>query len=169
MRTDLSDRAARSGTIGGTTARDFELTDHLGGRFHLYSALEKAPALLVFYPGDFTPVCTKQLCNYRDHWKGFQSMGVQLVGLSGNSPSQHRAFAQKYDFPFPLLTDPNREVAFAYGCRSLLMFNGFSRAVVIVGRSRVVLYRYVEPTVLTRRKADELIGVLKDLKENGLL
>lgn len=157
------------GSIGGTPAKDFQLSDHRGGRFHLFSALERGPVLLAFYPGDFTFVCTKQLCNYRDHWQGFQSLGVQIVGLSANSTMQHKAFADKYQFPFPLLTDSSREVAFAYGCRSLLMFNGFSRAVVIIGRQKIVLYRYIEPTILSRRKADELITVLRDLKEHNLL
>jgi peroxiredoxin Q/BCP len=120
-----------------------------------------------FYPGDFQPVCTKQLCSYRDNVTSFIDFGVQIVGISKNSPEDHASFAEQYGFTFPLLSDPGHKTAKAYGCTSLLMLGGISRAVFIVGRDREVLYRYVEATVFTRRTAGELIEILAELKGAG--
>jgi len=74
-----------------------------------------------------------------------------------------------YDFPFLLLSDPNHDVAKKYECTSVLMFGKVSRAVFIINRQGLILYRYVEPTVLTRRKADEILSIVTDLKSNNLL
>lgn len=150
-------------------APDFALESQTHEQVRLSDVLKKGPVLLVFYPGDFTPVCTRQLCNYRDSLESFRRYGVQLVGVSFNTPLQHKAFAAKYGFDFPLLSDPKRDVAKLYGCTSLLMLGNVSRAVFIVSADGRILYRYVEPTTLTRRKADELLEILARLRENGAL
>lgn len=150
-------------------APNFELEDQFKKKVSLNDILQKGSALVVFYPGDFTMVCTAQLCNYRDNLDAFNELGVQIVGISANSPEEHIEFAKRYEFPFSLLSDPNHEVAKAYGCTSLLMLGGVSRAVFILGKNGRILYRYVEPTAITRRKADELVKILQDLKKNNLL
>src|SRR5262245_28208561 len=73
----------RRGLIG-KPAPDFSLRDEAGRPFHLYAALREGPLLLAFYPGDFTPVCTKQLCNYRDAIDDFRELGIGIVGISHN-------------------------------------------------------------------------------------
>ena len=153
----------------GAKATDFVLGDNEGNRVQLFEVLENSPVLLAFYPWDFSMVCTKQLCNYRDNFQSFADLGIQLYGVSGNSAVKHQEFSQKYEFPFRLLADPDNKVAKAYGCRSLFMLGKVSRAVIIINRQRIVLYRYVEPTVLTRRSAEELVGILKDLRQHSLL
>jgi len=157
------------GSVQGRRAPSFRLPDQQGRILELGVLLKDGPVMLVFYPGDFTPVCTKQLCNYRDHMGRFAHFGVQVVGISGNSVQSHGEFAEQYEFGFPLLSDPDRTAAKAYGCTSLLMLGGVSRAVCIVNRKGILLYRYVEPTSLTRRRADELVQVLEDLQSNALL
>ncbi|MEW6056914.1 MAG: peroxiredoxin [Bdellovibrionota bacterium] len=160
---------AVQGIAIGTQVPEFSLKDQNGQQVQLADILRGGPALLVFYPGDFTMVCTKQLCNYRDNLEAFNQFGIQIVGISGNPSESHAEFAKEYDFSFRLLSDPKKEVAKAYGCNSLLMLGGVSRAVFIVGKNGRLLYRYVEPTALTRRKADELIEVLKDLRAKHML
>jgi len=157
------------GLVVGKKAPDFELWSHLSRPVRLYEALKAGPTLLVFYPGDFTPVCTKQLCNYRDNLAEFAKFGLQILGVSKNSVAQHVEFAEKYGFPFPLLSDPGSQVARAFGCTTFLMLGRPSRAVFILNRQGMVLYRYVEPTSLTRRGAEELVKVCGDLKQHGLL
>jgi thioredoxin-dependent peroxiredoxin len=157
------------GLVIGKKAPDFTLKDHLGGYVTLSKVYPVAPTLLAFYPGDFTPVCTKQLCNYRDNFEEFNKLGVQIFGISGNDTQKHAEFAKAYDFPFLLLSDPGQQVAKSFGCTSLLMFGRVSRAVFIINTKGIILYRYVEPTTLTHRKADELAGILSDLRENKLL
>jgi thioredoxin-dependent peroxiredoxin len=157
------------GVVIGKKAPDFTLKDHQGGTVTLSKVIPVAPTLLVFYPGDFTPVCTKQLCNYRDNFEDFNRFGIQIFGISPNDVQKHAEFAKAYEFPFLLLSDPGQQVAKSFGCTSLLMFGKVSRAVFMINTKGVILYRYVEPTSLTRRKADELVGILTDLKENKLI
>jgi peroxiredoxin Q/BCP len=114
-------------------------------------------------------VCTKQLCDYRDHLEQFVQLGVQIVGISKNSTSEHIKFARAHKFPFLLLSDSGQSVAKMYGCTSLLMMGTVSRAVFIVNTQGIILYRYVEPIALTRRTADELLDVISDLKGNQLI
>ncbi len=158
-----------TGTVMGKLAPDFSLADAEGASHTLSEYCKKGPVVVAFYPGDFTLVCTKQLCSYRDNLEGFGKYGVQILGISANPPEQHKKFASKYAFPFPLLTDPGREVAKQFGCTSAWMLNRVSRAVFILNQKRMILYRYVEPTILTHRSADELIGILGDLKGAKLI
>lgn len=158
-----------SGAVVGKRAMDFILDDHEGNEVSLREACKVAPVMLVFYPGDFTPVCTKQLCNYRDNMSQFAEMGIQIFGISGNGPEEHKKFASEYNFPFLLLSDPGKSVAKKFGCTSLLMFGGVSRAVFIINTDMLILYRYVEPTSLSRRSADELLGILRDLRSHKLI
>lgn len=76
-------------------APDFTLENQAREPVCFNDVLKKGPVLLVFYPGDFTPVCTRQLCNYRDSLESFRRYGVQLVGVSFNTPLQHKAFAAR--------------------------------------------------------------------------
>lgn len=158
-----------TGTVVGTHAPNFVLPDHTGQDVALNEFCREGPVLLVFYPGDFTPVCTKQLCNYRDNLDQFFKFGIRVVGISSNSVEDHKRFAARYQFPFPLLSDQDKTVAKLYKCHSFLMFGAVSRAVFIIDKNQRILYRYVEPTVLTRRSADELVGILRDLKAHNLI
>lgn len=157
------------GAVIAKRAPEFSLKDDQGKIVTLTSLLAKGPVLLVFYPNDFTIVCTKQLCNYRDNLDAFKNLGIQVVGISQNPETEHSKFAEKYEFGFPLLTDEGKKVAISYGCTSALMLGGLSRAVFIVSQKGLVLYSYVEPTVLTRRSADELLRILNDLRTNKLI
>jgi peroxiredoxin Q/BCP len=157
------------GKVIGRRAEDFSLMDQDGGVFTLSKEFPVQPLLLVFYPGDFTMVCTKQLCDYRDNLGDIANLGVRLVGISKNSVLEHAQFAGRYSFPFKLLSDPQNKVAKIYGCTSLLMLGTVSRAVFIINQQGLVLYRFVEPTTLTRKTAQELVGILGDLRSNKLL
>lgn len=157
------------GAVIGKRAPDFTLPDQSGANISLSGILMHGPAMLVFYPGDFTTVCTKQLCNYSDNMSGFEALKIQIVGISHNSVQEHSLFATKYKFPFPLLSDSDSKTAKAYDCQSLFMLGKLSRAVFIINAKGIVLYRYVEPTVLTHRSAKELLLILQDLRENKLI
>jgi peroxiredoxin Q/BCP len=157
------------GTAVGKKAPNFSLTSHGGANVTLLEELKLGPVMLVFYPGDFTPVCTKQLCNYRDHLLDFEKLGVRIIGISTNNSESHQKFAEKFDLPFRLLSDPDHKVAKMFECTSLLMLGRVSRAVVIINNQGVILYRYVEPTSLSRRKSEELLKILQDLESNKLL
>ncbi|MBL7714102.1 MAG: peroxiredoxin [Bdellovibrionales bacterium] len=153
----------------GNMAPLFTLENDDGKKVSLIDVMLQGPSMLVFYPGDFTPVCTKQLCSYQNAMERFKALGVQVIGISQNTPAQHKAFRQKYGFEFPLLTDPKRELTKVYGVTSLFMLGGTSRAVFIISKSGRILYRYVEATRLSHRNPDELMEAIIQLKNSGKL
>lgn len=122
------------------------------------------PLLLVFYPGDFTSVCTKQLCSYQDSLGSLLGFGIQLLGISPDSPESHEKFAQEFQLKFPLLSDPNKETFQAYGVKSKLLFGMVSRAIFVLDQNKNIVYEKVESTAITHRKAEELLKILQQLK-----
>lgn len=142
-------------------APDFELCGDDGENFRLSGYLGQR-LLLVFYPGDNTPVCTAQLCDYRDGIEAFAGLGVTVVGISADDIQSHRNFRDKHGLPFILLSDLDYAVAKQYGCKGTL---GMKRAVFLVDETGIVRYAHVEALSVFRRKADELLTVIQGLDE----
>ncbi|MBM4304161.1 MAG: peroxiredoxin [Deltaproteobacteria bacterium] len=153
----------------GDLAPDFNLIQSDGSQFHLSEACKQRPVVLVFYPGDFTPVCTAQLCEYQDNFDEFKKWDVQLLGLSKDSSEKHQKFSKKYQFSFPLVTDSGNQVAKSYGCSSQWMLGLVSRAICVVGREQKLLYRHVESLPVTRRTSQDIIKALEELKTQKLI
>lgn len=150
-------------------APDFELESAEGKKVRLSDLWKQGTLMIVFYPGDFTPVCTAQLCDYRDRYSEFRDLGVQIVGISADPVSKHAEFSSANSFPFPLLSDPTQQAVKAYGCTSKWTFGMASRAVCIVNRRGEIAWRHVEAVAITRRKSTQLKEVLVELeKENRL-
>jgi peroxiredoxin Q/BCP len=140
-------------------APQFVLSDDQGGQFSLAEEAGQK-ILLVFYPGDNTPVCTKQLCDYRDGVEAFAGLGVKVVGISDDSAESHRKFRQKYNLPFTLLTDPGLKVAALYDSKGML---GMKRSVFLVDEAGVIRYLHIESVALFRRKREELLDAIRKL------
>lgn len=104
----------------GEKAPDFELEDDEGRRVRLSEALREGPVLLYFYPMDFTPVCTREACMFRDLHGDLARRGVRVLGVSPQASSRHARFRQLHSLPFPLLADEDKKVARAYGAVGLL-------------------------------------------------
>lgn len=143
----------------GDRAPDIRLQADDGATFSLASRRGQK-VLLVFYPADDTPVCTRQLCDYRDGIEAFDGLGVQVVGISRDNQDSHRAFREKHRLPFVLLSDPDLAVADAWGARGLL---GAKRAVFLVDEEGVVRYAHVESLALFRRSRQELLAAIESL------
>jgi peroxiredoxin Q/BCP len=97
----------------GSPAPDFEAVDQTGKTVKL-SSLKGSPVVLVFYPGDDTPGCTRQLCEFRDRWSAYKAAGVAVFGVNPQGAASHTKFAKKFEFPFPMLVDRGAEIAGAY-------------------------------------------------------
>jgi len=97
----------------GTPAPDFSLPDD-SGRTVTLSAMRGRPVALIFYPGDDTPGCTKQLCQFRDSWEAARARGIEVFGINPQGPRSHARFREKHRLPFPLLVDQRRRVAALY-------------------------------------------------------
>jgi len=141
----------------GQKAPEFELEDEQGRTFRLADHAGKW-LLLVFYPGDETPVCTRQLCEYRDGIEEFSDLGVEVVGISRDDAESHRRFKQKRDLPFTLLSDLDLSVAERFGCRGLM---GMKRGVFLLDPDQVCRYAHVESVALFRRSREELIEAIR--------
>jgi peroxiredoxin Q/BCP len=147
-----------SATVG-TTAPDFTLPDGDGNQWHLADHRGNVVVLL-FYPGDETPVCTRQMCSVRDRWEDYQATGAEVVGLSTNSAESHKKFADHHELPLRLLADTERKVADAYGAKSLIP-GKVARSVFVIDANGVVRYRDVRPLGLLRPKDDEIIAAIR--------
>lgn len=134
-------------TLPGTGGRDYSLAEFHGQR-----------VVLVFYPGDDTPVCTKQLNTYNDDLGQFAEVNAQVLAISAQDVSSHDAFAGKHGFEFPLLADTDKAVAGMYGTLGPLGFP--RRSVFIVDGDGIVRYAHRAIAGLTFRPVDELIGEL---------
>jgi peroxiredoxin Q/BCP len=121
--------------IAGTPAPDFSLATQ-GGKTVKLSKLRGSNVVLVFYPGDDTMVCRKQLCEFRDQWAQAREHNVQVYGVNPGSAESHRKFQEKFHFPFPLLVDAGQKVAALYHANGLLL----KRTVYLIGPDGVIRY-----------------------------
>ena len=137
-------------TLPGTGARDYSLSEFTGH-----------PVVLVFYPGDDTPVCTKQLNSYNDDLSQFAALGAQVLAVSAQDMESHEKFAKKHGFAFPLLSDTKKEIAGMYGTLGPLGFP--RRSVFVIDGDGVIRYAHRAIAGLTYRPVDELVGVLKTI------
>lgn len=143
-------------------APDFVLNDEEGRPFSLRDHRGEM-LLLVFYPGDDTPVCTRQLCDYRDGIEAFEGLGVRVVGISKDGAESHRAFKEKHNLPFTLLSDPDLGVAAAYDSRGLL---GMKRSLFLIDETGLIRYRHVETLSVFRRAREEIIAAIEQAQSD---
>jgi peroxiredoxin Q/BCP len=142
----------------GENAPDFTLKDGDGRDWKLSSQRGKTVVLL-FYPGDNTPVCTKQMCSVRDNWKDYQATGATVVGISTDSAASHKDFAEKHDLPLTLLADETGEVVKKYAVNSWLPGRS-ARSVVVIDKTGVVRYHKTESVSLFRPKDDDILAAI---------
>ena len=151
---------AKSDIKEGTAAPDFALPDSQGQTWRLSDQRGKVVVLL-FYPGDETPICTKQMCSVRDRWEDYVATGAEVVGISTDSVESHQNFAKHHDLPLRLLADTDRKVADLYGAQSLIP-GKVARSVFVIDAKGVVRYRDVRPLGLFKPKDDDTIKAIRE-------
>jgi peroxiredoxin Q/BCP len=144
----------------GDRAPQFELPG-TGDRTYSLNEFAGQPLVIVFYPGDDTPVCTKQLNSYNDELAEFVGLNANIVAISAQDLQSHERFSAKHGFGFPLLADTDKSVASAYGTLGPLGFP--RRSVFIVDGDGVIRYAHRAIAGLTYRPVSELVGVLEGL------
>jgi peroxiredoxin Q/BCP len=130
----------------GKAPPDFSATAHDGTRVHL-AELKGKPVVVYFYPKDETPGCTKEACAFRDAWDGLAKKGVVLIGVSADSDASHKAFAEHHKLPFLLVSDPNGDLAKAFGVPFKDGYAGRQSFVVGTDGNVKKVYRKVDVTV----------------------
>ncbi|HEX6115676.1 MAG TPA: peroxiredoxin [Solirubrobacterales bacterium] len=165
---DVGDRAPDF-ELPGTGGRTYRLSDYVGAG--------KSGVILAFYPGDFTPNCTKQFCSYRDDAEGLDALGAPLLGISPQSVDSHERWAEERRLNVPLLADEDMEVAAAYGVkgwasplawlaeRKAVTPGGFfiQRAIIAIDGEGVVRHRVTSFTGASYESVDDLRPVAEKL------
>src|SRR3954447_15990522 len=128
--------------LPGTGDKTYRLSDYRGRKL-----------VLAFYPGDFTAVCTKQFCSYRDQSDKLDGLGADVLGISPQSVESHERFVQEKSLNVPLLADEDKRVARAYGVLAGPMVR---RAIFVIDEQGVVRHRKVTLVGLTFESVDDL-------------
>ena len=136
----------------GDTAPDFELPG-TGGKTYRLADYRGRKVILAFYPGDFTAVCTKQFCSYRDQGEQLGQLGAEVLGISPQSVDSHERFTEEKRLNVPLLADEDKEVARAYGVLAGPMVR---RAIFVIDEEGTIRHRKVTLVGLSFESVDDL-------------
>jgi peroxiredoxin Q/BCP len=128
----------------------FRLSDHRGRK-----------VVLLFYPGDFTPVCTRQFCSYAERGEDVSALDAVVVGISAQDLDSHTRFVDEHGIPMPLLADAGKRVAKTYGVTAPLV--GTRRGVVVVDERGHVAHRDIATVGLSYQSVDDLAGILEGI------
>jgi len=143
------------------SAPDFNALDQNRERFFLSKACQKGKVLLAFYPGDDTPVCTKQLKEYGENIEAFKKRGIQIFGISISTNESQKKFHEKLSLPFSLLADYDTRITTKYGVMS---FTGHpKRALFLLDEEGKVLYKHVECMAISYRSTEELLESIDEV------
>ena len=138
---NVGDRAPEF-DLPGTGGKTYRLADYRGRKL-----------IVAFYPGDFTAVCTKQFCSYRDNADKLDGLGADVLGISPQSVESHERFTEEKRLNVPLLADEDKSVARAYGVLAGPMVR---RAIFVIDEEGIVRHRKVTLAGLTYESADDL-------------
>jgi len=150
-----------TGPSVGQFAPDIDLPDGDGNKWKLSDARGKVVVLL-FYPGDETPVCTRQLCSVRDNWERYRETGAEVIGINTDSVEKHRSFAANHQLPLRLLSDAEGKVVRAYEMKALF---GTRRGVVVIDKNGVIRFRKVVIPIF-RPSDDEVLTAIQEVLRN---
>ena len=142
----------------GDIAPDFTLKDGDSNEWSLNDHRGKTVVLL-FYPGDNTPVCTAQLCSVRDHWSEYQATGAEVVGISTDSVESHKGFAEKNELPLRLLSDADGAVSKAYGMKSWLPGRS-ARGVVVIDKDGKIAYHKAQALSIFKPADEDVLAAI---------
>ena len=140
-------------------APDFTLPDGDGKQWRL-SDHRGHVVVLLFYPGDETPICTRQMCSVRDRWDDYVATGAEVVGISTDSVDSHRKFAEHHKLPLRLLSDADGETSKLYGARSLIP-GKVARSVFVIDAKGILRHSDIRPLGLFKPKDDATIAAIK--------
>ncbi|MBS1786767.1 MAG: peroxiredoxin [Acidobacteria bacterium] len=150
------------GSRVGQIAPEIDLPDGNGNRWKLTDARGNVVVLL-FYPGDETPVCTRQLCSLRDNWARYLETGAEVVGINTDSIENHHSFSANHQLPLRLLSDASGSVVRAYEMKALF---GTRRGVIVIDKTGVIRFRKVVMPIF-RPTDDEVLAAIHEVLNTG--
>ncbi|MGC8481171.1 MAG: peroxiredoxin [Acidimicrobiales bacterium] len=144
----------------GDVVEDFTLEDQKGTPRRLSEFLERGPVVLFFYPMAMTKGCTAESCAFRDIGSEFEALNVQRIGISGDSVDRQARFSEMHGFDYPLLSDPSRSVAAAFGVKRIGKLPS-KRQTFVIDQSRRIIGIVRSETSLSRHP-EESLRIVKD-------
>ncbi|MBK8726768.1 MAG: peroxiredoxin [Holophagaceae bacterium] len=144
----------------GQPAPAFAAKDQSGKTVQLADYKGKSSVVLYFYPKDDTPGCTAQACSLRDGHGALLAAGAVVLGVSADDEKSHKAFAQKYELPFPILADPDKTIISAYGVKMPLI--GIAKRVTFLIDKQGVI-RHIVSEVNTKAHDKQVLELLKGM------
>jgi peroxiredoxin Q/BCP len=147
----------------GETAPDFSLQNQDGEIIALSDYYKKNNVVLFFYPKDFSPGCTIQVCHFRDNYEDFTDLGAEVIGVSSDSVESHKKFLDEYLLPFQLLSDEGGKVRRGYGSTK-----GYGylpgRYTFIIDMDGVVRHIFTSETDM-KKHIDEALRILREIMD----
>jgi peroxiredoxin Q/BCP len=144
----------------GDVVPDFTLPDQTGAPRKLSDFLANGPVVLFFYPAAMTYGCTKESCHFRDMAGEFAAVGAQPIGISADTVDKQKQFDEKESLGFPLLSDPDREVAAQLGVKRGVSFLKVKRSTFVIDTDRTIL-DVIHSEFSMGSHADKALALLK--------
>ena len=129
----------------GDILPNFSLTDTTGESFDSEDYIGKQPLVIFFYPKNNAPVCTSEVCSFRDSFKEFEELNAKIVGISTDHALSHQAFSKKHNLPYTLLTDYKKRALKLFGV-SKNIFGQTSRVTYITNKEGIIIYIFKNHT-----------------------
>jgi peroxiredoxin len=161
----VSNKPASSGIGVGREAPDFELPD-VNMNTHKLSDYRGKKLVLAFFPAAESPICTLEMCNFRDSLKELMEIDAQVIGISVDGPFANKAFSQNRHLNFPLLSDYKRETINRYGIvmkdlGNLKDYRAAKRSIFIVGTNGIIQYEWVSDNPLVEPNYEDIKSMLR--------
>jgi len=150
----------------GSKAPDFDLASQHGDKIRLSDLYRDKIVVLFFYPKDDTPGCTKEACTFRDQYDVFTEAGAEIIGVSADPIAQHRAFANKYNLNFRILSDGNNAVRKAYKVKDTIAFLLPGRETFVIDREGVIRHHFASQLAAAKH-VDEALKIVRELGKPG--
>ena len=138
-------------TLSNEAGKEIAIKDHIGH-----------PLVIYFYPKDDTPGCTREACSFRDHYEEFEEIGARIFGISSDSPESHKAFKEKYQLPYSLLSDSEKIVQKLFGVKKNFLGLIDGRVTYVVDRNGIVVHIF-DSQLQPRKHIKEALDILKTL------
>jgi glutaredoxin-dependent peroxiredoxin len=149
----------------GDSAPDFELLD-TNQELHKLSSSKDNQTILAFFPAAGSPVCTGEMCNFRDSLNRFKEKNVNILGISVDSPFANKVFAEHHSLNFPILSDYNRETIEKYNVvmpnlGKLKEYKAAKRAIFIIDNNQKIKYKWVSDNPMIEPNYEEIEEAIK--------
>jgi peroxiredoxin len=164
----MSNNSASSTTRVGRMAPDFELPD-INMNMHKLSDYRGKTLVIAFFPAAESPVCTSEMCSFRDSQKELMELDAKVIGISVDGPFANKAFSQNRQLTFPLLSDYKRETINRYGIvmnnlGNLKDYDAAKRSIFIVDPNGKIQYEWVSDNPLVQPNYEEIKSSLEKKK-----